>query len=88
MDIRRHLLHPVIEGLGDSVSSCHGSVVVLEYTLWLRSRLGLGDSNHGIVLRSGIQTTLPEINEDTYVRRQPSAAAVFRRCVVGEYSPP
>ena len=33
-----------------------------------------------------MRTTMPEINEDTYVRRQPSAAAVFRRCVLEEFS--
>lgn len=50
------------------------------------SRLGLYDSAKGAVLRSGFQTTMPGIEQDTYVRWLPSGAAVYPRKVLAEYS--
>jgi glycosyltransferase involved in cell wall biosynthesis len=55
-------------------------------TLRLTSRLGLYDSRRGVVLRSGIHTMMPGIQETTYVQWLPTYAVVYSRKVLGEFS--
>ncbi len=54
--------------------------------LRLTSRLGLYDSAKGAVLRSGFHTTMPDVQQDLYVRWLPSWAVVYSRKVLAEYS--
>lgn len=55
-------------------------------SLSLVERLGLYGSGKGDVLKSGFQTMMPGITEDTYVRWLSSMAVVFRREVLAEFS--
>ena len=55
-------------------------------TLRLTSRLGLYDSRRGIVLRSGIHTMMPGIQETTYVQWLPTYAVVYSRKVLAQFS--
>ena len=53
--------------------------------LRLASRLGLYGSAKGAVMRSGFQTTMPDLKEDTYVRWLPSGAVIYSRKVLEEF---
>ena len=53
--------------------------------LSLASRLGLYGTAKGAVMRSGFQTTMPGIEQDTYVRWLPSGAVVYSREVLEEF---
>jgi GT2 family glycosyltransferase len=53
--------------------------------LRLTSRLELYDSSKGAVLRSGVHTMMPGINENTYVRWLPTYAVVYSRQVLDEF---
>lgn len=53
--------------------------------LRLASRLGLYGTAKGAVMRSGFQTTMPGLDEDTYVRWLPSGAVIYSRKVLEEF---
>ena len=49
------------------------------------SRLSLYDRRDGLVLRSGVHTQMPNIEQDTYVQWLPSGAVVYSRKVLAEF---
>jgi GT2 family glycosyltransferase len=53
--------------------------------LGLATRLGLYGTAKGAVMRSGFQTTMPGVEQDTYVRWLPSGAVVYSRKVLAEF---
>ncbi len=55
-------------------------------SLPLVSLLGLYDMRKGAVLRSGVHTMMPGIEEDTYVQWLPTYAIVYPRKVLAEFS--
>jgi hypothetical protein len=55
-------------------------------SLKIAARLGLYDSRHGVVLRSGIHTLMGFLSQTRYVQWLPTTAVVYRRQILAEHS--